>query len=103
MTRFVRQGGDRRSKSVTHLTQDVDRNVAKHASVDHYRKLSIERLDYADTYRSDNGNRFKTLIIASDLHDIEIDRFYLRVLLDNIKRIQPDGVVFDGDIFDLPE
>jgi len=81
----------------------LERAVAKHASVDHYRKVSIERLDYADTYRRENNNRFKTMVIASDLHDIEIDLFFLRVMLDTIKRIQPDDVVLNGDIFDLPE
>jgi hypothetical protein len=80
-----------------------ERTIAKHASVDHYRKISLEREGYADTYRRDSKKRFKTVIVTSDLHDIEIDPFFLRVFLDTVKRVQPDDVVLAGDIFDLPE
>lgn len=40
---------------------------------------------------------------ACDLHDKEIDPFFLRVLIDTTKRAQPDVIVLNGDIFDLPE
>jgi hypothetical protein len=50
-----------------------------------------------------NSNRFKTILACSDLHDIEIDPFFLRVLIDTAERVQPDVISLVGDIFDLPE
>lgn len=96
---FKRQAGIK----LTRQQHGLERAIAKHASVDHYRILSAERLDYADKYKRENPRRFKTLIAASDLHDIEIDPFFLRVFLDTCKRVQPDVVSLVGDIFDLPE
>lgn len=81
----------------------LERAIAKHASVDNYRKINIERRDYAALYVRENKNRFKTIVFASDLHDKEIDPFYLRVLIDTVQRVQPDVVSLVGDIFDLPE
>jgi hypothetical protein len=37
------------------------------------------------------------------MHDKNIDKFYLDVLLDTLKRVQPDVIVLAGDIFDCPE
>lgn len=80
-----------------------ERNIAKHASVDHYRAIGAERADYADKYLRPSGGRFKTMIVASDLHDKEIDPFFLRVLLDTTNRVQPDVIALPGDVFDLAE
>jgi hypothetical protein len=80
-----------------------ERNLAKHVSVDHYRRLNVDRRDWADRYVRANSNRFKTILVCSDLHDKEIDLFYLRVLIDTAKRVQPDVIVFNGDVLDLPE
>ena len=81
----------------------IERQIAKHASVDHYREMSIERMSYADKYIVENSNRYKKVIIVGDLHDKNVDPFYMQVLLDTCKRVQPDIIVFNGDIFDLPE
>lgn len=96
---FKRQAG----VTLSRQQHQMERNVAKHASVDHYRRLNIERQDYEGKYIRIKKTRFKTILVVSDLHDIEIDPFYLRVLIDTAKRVQPDVIVFDGDIFDLPE
>lgn len=80
-----------------------ERNIAKHASVDHYRKLGADREDWGEKYVREQPGRFKTLLVASDLHDKEIDPFFLRVLIDTATRAQPDVIVLNGDIFDLPE
>jgi len=82
---------------------NLERQIAKHASVDHYRKMSVERMDYADKYEKPSGSRFKTVMVANDIHDEEVDPFWLRVFLDTAKRVQPDVIVLNGDIFDLPE
>ena len=96
---FRRQAG----LVLTRAQHQHERHIAKHASVDHYRHLTVERADYADKYLRDGEGRFKTILACSDLHDVEIDPFYLRVLIDTAKRVQPDVISFVGDIFDLPE
>ena len=96
---FKRQAGIVLSRQ----QHQLEKHIAKHASVDHYRKLSIERMDYEGKYNRTNANRFKTIITASDLHDKEIDLFFLRVFIDTCARIQPDVICLVGDIFDLPE
>jgi len=96
---FKRQAGITLSRQ----QHGLERSIAKHASVDHYRQMNIDRQDYDVKYLKDGSGRFKTIMVCSDLHDIEIDEFYLRVWLDTVKRVQPDIIVFNGDIFDLPE
>ncbi len=96
---FKRQAGIKLSRQ----QHAHERAIAKHASVDHYRRINVERQDWAEKYVRENANRFKTMLVCSDLHDVEIDLFYLRVLIDTAKRAQPDVIVLAGDIFDLPE
>ena len=96
---FKRQAGLQLSRQ----QHQLEKNIARHASVDHYRDLNIERADYEGKYLRGNNHRFKTAVIASDLHDKEVDPFFMDVLVDTVKRIQPDLIVLNGDIFDLPE
>lgn len=96
---FKRQAGI----VLTRQQHNLEKKLAKHASVDHYRALGEERKGYAEKYIRENKRRFKTIICASDLHDKEIDPFFLRVFIDTVKRVQPDVVSFVGDVFDLPE
>lgn len=96
---FKRQAGVKLNRQ----QHQLERHIAKHASVDHYRALSDERKNYGQAYTRDNPRRFKTILCASDLHDEEVDPFWLRVFLDTAARIQPDDVSLVGDIFDLPE
>ena len=63
---FKRQAG----LKLTRQQHGLERHIAKHASVDHYRAMNAERRDYAGTYaRPTTPGRFKTMVIASDLHD----------------------------------
>ena len=96
---FKRQAGIK----LTRHQHALERSIAKHASIDHYRALNFERADWGSMYIRENDSRFKTVLVVSDLHDVEIDEFFLRVFLDTAKRLQPDLIVFNGDIFDLPE
>jgi hypothetical protein len=96
---FKRQSGVKLSRS----QHKLEREIAKHASVKHYSDISQERMNYGSTYDMGNGKSFKTVLIASDLHDKEIDPFFLRVFLDTAERVQPDIIVLGGDVFDLPE
>lgn len=77
--------------------------IARHVSHDDYRQFQIDRKDYGEKYRRLDSKRFQTLLVCSDVHDIEADPFWVRVFIDAVKRIQPDKVVLGGDIFDLAE
>lgn len=96
---FKRQAGIVLSRQQHRL----EREIAKHASVDHYRKLGAERASWGDKYRRENNRRWQLWVFASDLHDEEVDPFWLRVFLDVLKRANPDRVAFVGDVLDLPE
>lgn len=77
--------------------------IAKHVSFDEIRKLNIDRQDYGEMYLKPTGKRFQTILVASDLHDKDLDPFVRRVLVDTIARAQPDILALGGDVFDLPE
>lgn len=80
----------------------VERHIAKHVSADHYREFN-ERHDFGQRYLRHTDKKVKVIVGCSDLHDIEVDRFYLRTLIEGCRIIQPDIINLGGDIFDLPE
>jgi hypothetical protein len=96
---FKRQAGIVLTRQQHHL----EKQIAKHASVDHYRRLGAERAQWGEKYLRDSQGNYKLVLFASDLHDIEIDPFWLRVFVDTAERSQPDVICLVGDIFDLPE
>lgn len=96
---FKRQAGLKLSRQ----QHQLERHIAKHASVDHYRAMNVERTAYAERYLRPTGRRVQVILRASDLHDIECDRFFLDVLIDTARRVQPDVICLNGDLFDLPE
>lgn len=98
-TEFRRQAG----LMLTRMQAQLTNQVAKHVSYDEMRKLNIDRADFGDKYQKPSGRRFQTILTASDLHDKEMDPFFKRVLLDTIRRVEPDILCLGGDIFDLPE
>jgi hypothetical protein len=96
---FKRQAGIKLTRQ-QHL---LEKQIAKQASVDHYRALNAERAGYADKYTRKDKKRWKLAIILCDVHDKEADPFLVRVVTDIAKRTQPDLFCFGGDLFDLPE
>lgn len=85
------------------VASQVKSQTARHASAEVYKKLNEEKADWGEKYLRDNSSRFKTILAVSDIHDIEADPFFLRVLFDTAKRSQPDVISIVGDLFDLPE
>jgi len=81
----------------------MERDIAKHASVDVLRNLNLEKAGREGTYRRPSNRRWQSVLVASDVHDITCDPFYLRVIYDTAERLQPEQIVLNGDIFDLPE
>lgn len=96
---FKRQAGVKLSRQ-QHL---LEKNLAKHASVDHYRAFNVEREKFAEKYARPSGSRFQLIVALVDGHDKECDPFVKRVAIDTIKRAQPETVILGGDMFDLPE
>lgn len=80
----------------------VGRDIAKHAKADKYRPLK-ERKNWGSKYVRENGNRHKAVMAIADVHDVHVDPFWLRVVLETAKRVQPDVICIDGDLFDLTE
>lgn len=77
--------------------------TGRHADVEVYRQMNIEKQDYIDKYRKPTGERFQTMMVASDIHDELCDPFWRRIFIDTVDRIQPDTVILGGDVFDLAE
>lgn len=98
---FRRQAGLEQSRHQHRIGQQV----AKHASYDHYVDFfKKEVMPYHDKYKKNfDGKDIATLLICSDVHDIEADRFCLSVFIDTCRLQQPDIIVLNGDIFDLYE
>lgn len=98
---FKRQAGIKLSRQ----QHKLEREIAKHASVDHYRALEKERIVWGNKYEKPSHGRFKTILVAADFHDIDCDPFALRIFLDVARRSKGiiDLVCLAGDLFDLPE
>ena len=77
--------------------------IAKFASKDKVRELNVEKITFEDNYLRPSSKRFQSILIGSDMHDINCDNFYRRLFIDTASRVQPEKVVLNGDIFDLPE
>lgn len=98
-TEFKRQAGLMLSRG----QHRFERDIAKHAAADTYRDMNRQKEGYEGKYLRPSGDRFQTLMICSDVHDIESDPFWCRVWLDTVRRVQPHTIVLGGDIFDLAE
>lgn len=92
---FRRQAGINPRRQIAKL----EREIGKHASVDHFKQLSRERKEWGDKYLRENTARYQLLIGSTDWHDIETDPFTLRVFLDTLSRANPDIITFAGDIY----
>lgn len=88
--------------SLTRQQHAMEKKVAVHKSRDHYAEAN-DRHNWGELYLRKNGSRIKTNVTFSDTHDILIDPFYRRVLVDTCQRIQPDRIIMNGDLFDLAE
>lgn len=97
---FKRQAGI----TLTRHQHRQELHVARHASVDEFRKMNMLKAGYEDKYRKPEGKtRWKTVLVGTDIHDRECDPFWRRCFLDTAKRVKPDVIVINGDAFDLPE
>lgn len=96
---FKRQAGITLSRHA----QRLEKSIAKHASVDTMRAMNADKRQWEGAYLRPSSRRWQTALVASDLHDVHCDPFFRRVLLDTAARVQPEKIVLNGDVFDLPE
>lgn len=96
---FKRQAGIKLSRHQHRL----ERSIAKHAAGDTYRRLTADKNDWGAAYLKPSGRRWQTVLTIADVHDRHCDPFYRRLVIDTARRVQPDLLILDGDIFDLPE
>lgn len=89
--------------SLNRAEREVRNKTALHASLDAYRGLNAQAIGLDSAYERDGSGDTRTLIVAGDIHDEEVDPFYLRCLLEATGIVEPDVFVINGDIFDLPE
>jgi predicted phosphodiesterase len=85
--------------------QHLEKKIARHAHLDVYRAFhTVEVAPWIGKYeKPQDSSRFKTMLVAADFHDVEVDRFCLSVFLATAKRVQPDIIVLNGDVFDAYE
>jgi hypothetical protein len=83
----------------------VHRAIARHCELDEFRDFYMSEVaPWAGKYeRKKKKTGIVTAVVASDFHDIDTDEFSLSVFLDTIKRIQPEHVILNGDIYDAYE
>jgi hypothetical protein len=96
---FKRQAGITLSRHVHRL----EKHIAHHASVDVQRQTNAVKREYEGKYLRPSSGRWQTALILCDMHDVACDPFYRRTSLDTAARVQPEKIVLNGDIFDLPE
>lgn len=81
----------------------MELDVSRHAAADNYRAMNDEKRGWNGKYLKPSDARYQTILVGSDLHDIECDPFWRFLFLETAKRVQPNRIVLNGDIFDLPE
>lgn len=87
------------SRHASHL----EKSIARHASKDRMRLSNEEKGSYEGKYKKPDNKRWQSIVVGSDMHDIECDPFYYEVFISAVARVQPQKVVLNGDIFDLSE
>lgn len=83
--------------------QNLERHIAKHASVDAYRAMNAEKAGWEGRYLKPDARRWSTDLVMTDVHDHDCDPFWRRVMMDTLSRVQPRRIVIGGDLVDLPE
>jgi predicted phosphodiesterase len=83
----------------------LERDIALHASRDRYRGFyEIEILPYVGTYEKTHAaTGMKRVLVLSDIHDRNADRFVLDVAIATADRVKPDIIVLNGDVFEFAE
>ena len=96
---FKRQAGLILSRHAHRL----ERDIAKHASADNARAVGHDKALWEGRFLRPSNKRFQSALVLADVHDIMCDPFYRRTVIDVAQRLQPEKIIYNGDLFDLPE
>lgn len=96
---FKRQSGIKLSRGA----RKIELDISKHASRDSVDPFNSEKRSFLGKYTRDFPNRFQTVLVGSDFHDIDCDDFVRRTFIDTARRVQPEVIFLNGDMLDLPE
>lgn len=88
---------------VSRHARGFETNIARHASVDSFRSMNTEKRSYGQKYLMPSDLRFQTYLVGSDVHDVECDPYWRALFIDTAKRVKPEKIILNGDVFDLPE
>jgi hypothetical protein len=87
----------------TRHQQKIYNDTAKHAAKDRQNAMNVEKASWAGKYLRDTTGTYQSVLVGSDLHDKLCDAFYRRLFIDTARRVQPEYIILNGDIFDLAE
>lgn len=97
---FQRAAGLRDSRSTTAFKNRRARLKTEERIQEYFR---AEVLPWVGAYDRVQDEQHIRMLVGSDFHGHEVDRFALEVFIDVAKRIQPEVVVLNGDVFDFYE
>jgi hypothetical protein len=96
---FKRQAGITLSRHAHRL----ERSIAKHAAADSYRVMNADKAGWEGAFLRPDTRRYQTVLVGSDIHDKSCDPFWRHCFIDTARRVQPEKIVLNGDLFDLAE
>ena len=100
-TQFKRDAGLQSTRETNRL---LTRVTKEEDAVKYQEFFTKEVLPFVEKYPKKITNKdIVTMLVASDAHDLESDKFSIDVFIDTCKRLQPDIICLNGDILDLYE
>lgn len=99
---FKRQAGLELSRG----QHKLERDIAKHAYLDKIRDFyTQEVMPYHNKFdvTDNDDSKYRTILVGSDFHDIDCDRFMLSTFIDTARRTKPNIIILNGDVFDCYE
>lgn len=88
---------------ISRHARQMELDVSRHASADNYRAMTEQKRQYIGKYKKPSDDKYQTILVGSDIHDIECDPFWRYLFIETAQRVQPHRIVLNGDVFDLPE
>jgi predicted phosphodiesterase len=74
-----------------------------HKSVESLKDYNKEKFGWKEIWKRPSNRRFQFILCGSDMHDLYCDPFYRRMFIEAAKKYQPQIIVLNGDILDMPE
>lgn len=81
----------------------MELDIAKHASLSRFREMTAEKRQWGENWLKPRDARYVSMLVGNDVHDVECSPFWRKLFIETARRMQPDIIILNGDIFDLPE